>query len=75
MPRGLSTADKGKEQETIIILKTPININLSNSGSQTLNNQNRGNITLNNTQAKQPTIEQYQQLLKETLLLRQQLTK
>jgi hypothetical protein len=49
MPGGLSTADKGKEQETIIISKTPVDIDLLDLGSRTLNNQNRGNTTPNNT--------------------------
>jgi hypothetical protein len=49
MPRGLSTADKGKERETIIVLKTLVDIDLLNLGSRTLNNQNRGNIIPNNT--------------------------
>jgi hypothetical protein len=48
MPRGLSTANKGKEQETIIVLETLIDIDLSNLGPRTLDNQNKGNITLNN---------------------------
>jgi hypothetical protein len=49
VPRGLSTADKGKGQETIIVSETLIDINLLDLGSRTLNNRNRGNITLNNT--------------------------
>jgi hypothetical protein len=49
VPRGPSTADKGKGQETIIVLETPVDIDLSDLGSQTLNNRNRGNTTPNNT--------------------------
>ena len=49
VPGGLSTADKGKGQETIIVLETLVDIDLLDLGSQTLNNQNRGNITPNNT--------------------------
>jgi hypothetical protein len=48
VPGGLSTADKGKERETIIISETLIDIDLSDLGSRTLNNQNRGNTTPNN---------------------------
>jgi hypothetical protein len=59
VPRGLSTADKGKGRETIIVLETSVDIDLLDSGSWTLDNQNRGNITPNDTQAKQLTIEQY----------------
>jgi hypothetical protein len=49
MPGGPSTADKGKEQKTIIVLEISVDTNLLDSGSQTLNNQNKGNITPNNT--------------------------
>ena len=49
MPGGLSIADKEKEQETIIVLKTLIDIDLSDLGSWTLNNQNKGDIIPNNT--------------------------
>jgi hypothetical protein len=49
VPRGLSTANKEKEREIIIILETLIDIDLLDLGSQTLNNQNRGNTTPNNT--------------------------
>jgi hypothetical protein len=49
VPRGLSIADKEKEQKTIIISEILIDIDLLDSGSQTLNNQNRSNTTLNNT--------------------------
>jgi hypothetical protein len=49
VPKGLSTADKGKGQETIIILEILVDIDLLDLGSRTLNNQNRGDITLNNT--------------------------
>jgi hypothetical protein len=52
MPRGLSTANKGKRQKTIIILETLVDIDLLDLGSRTLNNQNRGNTTPNNTQAE-----------------------
>jgi hypothetical protein len=48
VPRGLSTADKGKGRETIIISETPVDTNLLDLGSQTLDNQNRGNTTPNN---------------------------
>jgi hypothetical protein len=47
--RGLSTANKEKGRETIIVLETLVDIDLLDSGSRTLNNQNRGNITPNNT--------------------------
>jgi hypothetical protein len=63
VPRGPSTADKGKGQETIIVLETLVDTDLS-----------EGNTTPNDTQAKQPTMEQYRQLLEETRLLWQQLT-
>jgi hypothetical protein len=33
MPGGLSTADKEKERETIIVLETLVNIDLSDLGS------------------------------------------
>jgi hypothetical protein len=33
MPRGLSIADKGKEQETIIVLETLVDIDLLDLGS------------------------------------------
>jgi hypothetical protein len=49
VPGGLSTADKGKERETIIISEILIDIDLLDLGSWTLNNQNRGNTTPNNT--------------------------
>jgi hypothetical protein len=52
VPRGLSTANKGKEQKTIIVSKTLVDTDLSDLGSQTLNNRNRGNTTPNNTQAE-----------------------
>jgi hypothetical protein len=42
-------ADKGKGRETIIVLETPVDIDLLDLGSRTLDNQNRGNITPNNT--------------------------
>jgi hypothetical protein len=48
VPGGLSTADKGKEQETIIILETLVDMDLL-----------KDNTTPDNTQAKQPTMEQY----------------
>jgi hypothetical protein len=48
-PIGLSIADKGKRQETIIVLETLIDINLLDLGSRTLNNRNRSNTTFNNT--------------------------
>jgi hypothetical protein len=74
VPGGPSTADKGKEQENIIVSEIPIDTDLLDSGSQTLDNQNRSNTTPDDTQAKQLTMEQYRQLLEETLLLWQQLT-
>jgi hypothetical protein len=49
VPGGPSTADKEKEQETIIVLEILIDIDLLDLGSQTLNNQNKGNTTPNNT--------------------------
>jgi hypothetical protein len=49
VPRGPSTADKGKGQETIIVLETLMDIDLLDLGSQTLNNQNKGNITPDDT--------------------------
>jgi hypothetical protein len=49
VPGGLSMANKGKGQKTIIVSETSIDINLLDLGSRTLNNQNRGNITPNNT--------------------------
>jgi hypothetical protein len=49
VPRGLSIANKEKGQETIIVLEIPVDIDLLDSGSWTLNNRNKGNITLNNT--------------------------
>jgi hypothetical protein len=52
MPGGLSITDKEKERKTIIVLETLVDIDLSDLGSRTLNNQNRGNITLNNIQGK-----------------------
>jgi hypothetical protein len=48
VPGGLSMADKGKGRETIIILETLVDIDLSDLGSQTLDNQNRGDTTPNN---------------------------
>jgi hypothetical protein len=59
VPRGLSMANKEKEQEIIIVSKILVDIDLLDLGSRTLNNQNRDNTTLDNTQAKQLTIEQY----------------
>jgi hypothetical protein len=38
VPRGLSMANKGKGQETIIVSEILIDIDLLNLGSQTLNN-------------------------------------
>jgi hypothetical protein len=38
VPRGLSTADKEKERETIIVLETLVDIDLLDLGSWTLNN-------------------------------------
>jgi hypothetical protein len=49
VPGGLSTADKGKGQKTIIILETLVDINLLNLGSRTLNNRNRDDTIPNNT--------------------------
>jgi hypothetical protein len=49
MPGGLSIANKEKEQKTIIVSKTPIDIDLLDLGSRTLNNRNKGNIIPNNT--------------------------
>jgi hypothetical protein len=49
VPRGPSTADKGKGQETIIVLEILVDIDLLDLGSWTLDNRNRGNTTLNNT--------------------------
>jgi hypothetical protein len=49
VPGGLSIADKEKEQETIIVLKILIDIDLSDLGSWTLNNQNKGDTIPNNT--------------------------
>jgi hypothetical protein len=49
VPGGPSTADKGKEQETIIILEILVDIDLLDLGSRTLNNRNRGNTTSNDT--------------------------
>jgi hypothetical protein len=49
VPGGLSTADKGKGQETIIVSETLVDMDLLDLGSRTLNNQNRGNITPNDT--------------------------
>jgi hypothetical protein len=49
VPEGPSTADKGKGQETIIVSETPVDIDLSDSGSQTLNNQNRDNTIPDDT--------------------------
>jgi hypothetical protein len=49
VPRGPSTADQGKEQETIIVSEILIDIDLLDLGSRTLDNQNRGDITPNNT--------------------------
>jgi hypothetical protein len=52
VPRGLSIADKEKEQETIIVLETLVDIDLLNLGSRTLNNRNKGDTTPNNTQGE-----------------------
>jgi hypothetical protein len=38
VPGGLSTADKEKERETIIVLETLVDIDLLDLGSRTLNN-------------------------------------
>jgi hypothetical protein len=38
VPGGLSMADKGKEQETIIVSETLVDTNLLDLGSWTLNN-------------------------------------
>jgi hypothetical protein len=38
VPGGLSTADKGKEQETIIISEISVDMDLLDLGSWTLNN-------------------------------------
>jgi hypothetical protein len=38
MPGGLSIVDKGKEQETIIVLEILVDIDLLDLGSRTLNN-------------------------------------
>ena len=48
VPRGLSIADKEKEQETIIVSEILVDINLLDLGSRTLDNRNRGNTTPNN---------------------------
>ena len=49
MPGGPSIADKGKEQETIIISEISIDIDLLDLGSWTLNNRNRGNTISDDT--------------------------
>jgi hypothetical protein len=38
VPRGPSIVDKGKEQKTIIVSETSVNIDLLDLGSQTLDN-------------------------------------
>jgi hypothetical protein len=48
VPGGLSTANKGKGQETIIVSETLVDIDLLDLRSQTLDNQNKSNITPNN---------------------------
>jgi hypothetical protein len=59
VPRGPSTADKGKGREIIIVSETSADIDLLDSGSRTLDNRNRGDTTPDDTQAEQPTMEQY----------------
>jgi hypothetical protein len=49
VPRGPSTADKGKGREIIIISETLVDIDLLDLGSQTLDNRNRGDTTPNDT--------------------------
>jgi hypothetical protein len=49
VPGGLSTADKGKGRETIIVSEIPVDTDLSDLGSRTLDNRNRGDITPDDT--------------------------
>jgi hypothetical protein len=49
VPGGPSTANKEKEQETIIVLEILVDIDLLDLGSWTLNNRNRGDIIPNDT--------------------------